>query len=102
MADSSPKSRRKGPVDAAEPTAQGELAQLTFEDALDRVEGIIERIERGDVGLEESLVEYERGIELIRRCRSVLERAEQKVEELTRRMEGDAGAAEGKAPDRGT
>lgn len=69
-------------------------AELTFEDALEQVEAIIERIERGEVGLEESLAEYERGVELIKKCRGILERAEQRVEELTRKMESDAGRAD--------
>lgn len=77
--------RRNGPAADAEPT---------FEEALEGVEAIIERIERGEVGLEESLAEYERGVELIKKCRAILERAEQRVEELTRRMESEAGGAD--------
>lgn len=69
-------------------------SEPTFEDALEQVEAIIERIERGEVGLEESLAEYERGVELIKKCRGILERAEQRVEELTRRMESEAGGAD--------
>lgn len=83
---SDPPARRNGPA-----TASGEP---TFEEALEGVEAIIERIERGEVGLEESLAEYERGVELIKRCRGILERAEQRVEELTRRMESEAGGAD--------
>jgi len=54
------------------------------------VEGIIERIESGQIGLERSLAEYERGVALIKRCRQVLDRAEQRVEELTAQMQADA------------
>jgi exodeoxyribonuclease VII small subunit len=67
-------------------------AELSFEAALEQVEGIIDRIERGEVGLEESLSEYERGVELIKRCRAILRRAEQRVEELTARMKADESA----------
>lgn len=62
----------------------------TFEDSIEEVERIIDRIERGEVGLEDSLREYERGVEIIRRCRGVLKQAEVKVEELTSRMQADA------------
>ena len=57
-----------------------------FEDALAQVEEIIERIEAGEVGLEQAIAEYERGMKLVARCRGVLAQAEQRVEELTRQM----------------
>lgn len=56
----------------------------SFEEALDQLESLIERIEGGEVGLEQSIAEYERGMTLIRRCREILERAQQRVEELSR------------------
>ncbi len=64
-------------------------AELDFERAVEEVERIIDRIESGEVGLEQSIGEYERGVALIRRCRQVLERAEQRVEELTGQMQAD-------------
>ena len=57
---------------------------LTFEQALANLEAIIEKIEKGDVGLEKAILEYERGIALIRRCKDILQKAEQRVDELTR------------------
>ncbi len=56
---------------------------LTYEQAVEELESIIERIERGDVGLEESLAEYRRGAALLRRCREILNAAERQIEELT-------------------
>jgi exodeoxyribonuclease VII small subunit len=53
-----------------------------FEQALKELEGIVERMERGDATLEESLKYFERGIELTRRCQEALKAAEQKVEIL--------------------
>jgi exodeoxyribonuclease VII small subunit len=49
---------------------------------IENLEQIIERIEGGETGLEQSIAEYEKGMALIKRCREVLLRAEQKVEEL--------------------
>ena len=63
---------------------------MDFEQAITQLEEIIERIESGQVGLEKSITEYERGVGLIRRCREVLERAEQRVEELTSQMQADS------------
>ncbi len=59
--------------------AQGELS---FEDSIQAVEEIIERIESGEIGLEKSIAEYERGMLLLNRCKDVLRKAEQRVEEL--------------------
>jgi len=59
-------------------------AELSFEDALAQVESVIEAIEAGEIGLEKSLTEYERGVRLIKRCREVLANAEQRIEMLTK------------------
>lgn len=59
----------------------------SFEDALGEIEAIIERIEAGEVGLEQSLTEYERGVSLINICRAKLDRARQQVEDLTRKLD---------------
>ena len=69
---------------------------LPFEDALAQIEQIIERIESGEVGLEQSLAEYERGVGLINHCRAKLDSARQHVEDLTRKL---AQADDGSAPD---
>ena len=55
---------------------------LDFEQALKELEEIVERMERGDATLEESLKYFERGIALTRRCQETLKAAEQKVEIL--------------------
>lgn len=60
-----------------------------------RLESIIERMESRDAGLEESLAGYERGVRLLRHCRDVLKRAEDRVEELNRVLDGSPG--EGRA-----
>jgi exodeoxyribonuclease VII small subunit len=57
---------------------------LTFEEAMTRLEGIVERVERGEIGLEDALKEYEEGMALIKRCKEVLGKAQQRVEELGR------------------
>ncbi|MBL8764298.1 MAG: exodeoxyribonuclease VII small subunit [Phycisphaerae bacterium] len=72
------------------PTPDEDPAALTFEDALARVEDIIERIDSGEAGLEEALKDYERGVALMARCKAILDRAEQKVADLTAQMERDA------------
>ena len=52
---------------------------LDFEQALGELEAVVERLEHGELPLEEALKQFERGIELTRSCQASLEQAEQKV-----------------------
>ncbi len=58
--------------------------ELTFEKALERLERIVSEIEGGKVPLEQSIEKYAEGIGLIKQCRAILERAEQKIKLLTK------------------
>lgn len=53
-----------------------------FEKSLGELESIVERLETGDLSLEESLKAFESGVKLTRECRDALEKAEQKVSKL--------------------
>jgi exodeoxyribonuclease VII small subunit len=57
--------------------------QLSFEDALARLEEIVHSLEQGDVGLNESLQRYEEGIKLLRQSYELLQRAERRIELLS-------------------
>jgi exodeoxyribonuclease VII small subunit len=59
-----------------------QVKSLSFEQAVEQLEQIIDRIEGGQIGLEQSLVEYERGIALREHCRTILAQAEQRVTEI--------------------
>jgi exodeoxyribonuclease VII small subunit len=63
--------------------ANNDVKTLTFEKALADLEGIVQRLERGDVPLEESVTIYERGEALKRRCDELLRQAEARVEKIT-------------------
>ncbi len=56
-----------------------------FEKALQELETLVERMEHGDLSLEQSLKDFERGIELTRACQGALKEAEQKVRILVER-----------------
>src|SRR5688572_18665031 len=60
----------------------------SFEDALHELEQILAEIEGGELGLEESLVKYERGNFLIHHCRAVLGQAEKQIELLSKSADG--------------
>ena len=55
----------------------------SFEDSLAELEALVERMESGELSLEDSLSAFERGIALTRNCQQALQAAEQKVEILT-------------------
>jgi len=58
-----------------------------FEQALSDLEGVVERLEHGDLPLEEALKQFERGIELARACQESLKQAEQKVDILLKKTD---------------
>jgi exodeoxyribonuclease VII small subunit len=64
-------------------TANTDIAKLSFEKALAELEQIVQKLERGDVALEESVTIYERGEALKRRCEELLRQAEARVEKIT-------------------
>lgn len=53
-----------------------------FEQALAELEALVEALESGDTGLDESLAKFERGVALARRCQETLKTAELRVEQL--------------------
>lgn len=56
----------------------------TFEEAVDELENILSQVESGELGLEETLVKYERGNFLIQHCRDVLAAAEKQIEQISK------------------
>ncbi|MFZ0500683.1 MAG: exodeoxyribonuclease VII small subunit [Steroidobacteraceae bacterium] len=56
-----------------------------FEQALAELESLVERLERGDLPLDEALKTFERGVELTRHCQGSLKAAQQRVEILLKR-----------------
>jgi exodeoxyribonuclease VII small subunit len=65
-----------------------ETAPLDFEAAMRDLEEIVERLEHGELPLEESLAAFERGVMLTRSCQAALKEAEQKVEILLKKAGG--------------
>jgi exodeoxyribonuclease VII small subunit len=79
------KSSKRSAATASDPTpgtAAGELAGLSFEASLERLEGVVDRLERGELELEESLAAFEEGVQLSARCAAQLAQAEQRIELL--------------------
>lgn len=66
-----------------------------FDRVIERLRGVVERLETGNLGLEQSLAAFEEGVRLSRRGAEILDRAERRVEMLLR---GDDGGEDRVAP----
>lgn len=64
------------------------VEELSFEDALKELEEVVNRLDRGDVPLEDSIKLYERGAKLKERCEQTLREAEEKVAQITLDRDG--------------
>src|SRR5213593_2192275 len=63
-------------------------AELNFEGAMDRLEKIVEQMESGKLPLEDLIVRYEEGMNLVKICQERLANAEQKIEIISRNSAG--------------
>lgn len=65
-----------------------EPKEIEFETALKKLEGIVEKLENGDLSLEEALKQYEEGVRMAEVCTKKLTEAEKKVEVLMKTNPG--------------
>ncbi|MFA5344865.1 MAG: exodeoxyribonuclease VII small subunit [Candidatus Omnitrophota bacterium] len=65
------------------------MAEIKFEEALKKLEKIVEDLEKGDLSLEEALKKYQEGIELSRICAQRLENAKKKIDVLVKNKKGE-------------
>lgn len=79
-------SKRRNPEGRPErgPAPGGDAPQASFEASLHRLQEVVEKLEGGELGLEESLALFEEGIGLARSAQARLDSAEKRVEELVR------------------
>ncbi len=64
------------------------MAEPKFEEALKKLEKIVEGLEGGDASLEEALKKYEEGVKLVKICHKKLEQAKKKIEILVKTKDG--------------
>ena len=76
------------------PAASGDIAALSFEQALAELEKIVAQLESGQAPLEESIALYERGARLKAHCEARLEAARLKVEKIVVGRDGSAERAD--------
>ncbi|MHC1600220.1 MAG: exodeoxyribonuclease VII small subunit [Candidatus Methanospirareceae archaeon] len=68
---------------------EGEGEEITFEDAMKRLEEIVETLGGGNLSLEDSLKMFQEGMELCKICNEKLDEAEYKVEKLMEKESGE-------------
>jgi exodeoxyribonuclease VII small subunit len=90
-------------VDAKKQTsakAQGQPGALSFEQALEQLEAIVDSMESGETPLAELLVKFEEGTKLLKLCEARLKDAEMKIELLKKQKNGEASFADFPVVDR--
>lgn len=65
------------------------MAEIKFEEALKKLEKIVEDLEKGDLSLDEALKKYQDGIELSRACSQRLENAKKKIDVLVKNKKSE-------------
>lgn len=65
------------------------MAEIKFEEALKKLEKIVEDLEKGDLSLDEALKRYQEGVELSRQCAQRLENAKKKIDILLKNKKGE-------------
>ena len=59
-----------------------DIGKLSFEEAIKELGNIVGKIEQGETPLQNSLEQYERGMALIKHCREILQKAEERIEKI--------------------
>lgn len=65
------------------------MAEIKFEEALKKLEKIVEDLEKGDFSLDDALKKYQEGLELSRLCSQRLESAKKKIDLLVKNKKGE-------------
>jgi len=64
-----------------------DVDKLSFEEAIKELTNIVGKIEQGQIPLQDSLEQYEKGMALIKQCRTILQKAEERIEKITKEQE---------------
>ncbi len=78
----------------AEKKNKDEIGKLGFEDSIKRLKTIVEKIEQGEIPLQDSLEQYEQGMLLIKHCRDILLKAEKRIEKIMKEQSSEPPSAE--------
>ena len=66
-----------------------DINKMSFEEAIKELTAIVSKIEQGEIALQDSLDQYEKGMALIKHCRTILQKAEKRIDKLTKQEESE-------------
>jgi exodeoxyribonuclease VII small subunit len=66
----------------AKDEVKNDIGKLSFEQAIKELTAIVGKIEQGEITLQDSIQQYERGMTLIKHCRKILQEAEKRIEKI--------------------
>jgi exodeoxyribonuclease VII small subunit len=66
----------------ADKKQKNDISKMSFEEAIKELTSIVSKIEQGQIPLQDSLEQYERGMALIKHCRGILQQAEKRIEKI--------------------
>jgi len=75
------------------------IGKLGFEEAIKELTNIVGKIEQGQIPLQDSLEQYEKGMALIKQCRTILQKAEERIEKISKEEEAEDSSRQEKDPD---
>jgi len=73
----------------AKSKSEDDISKLSFEQAIKELTSIVEKIEQGEIPLQDSLQQYERGMTLIKHCRTILAKAEKRIEKISNEQKSE-------------
>ena len=76
-----------------------DVDKLSFEEAIKELTNIVGKIEQGQIPLQDSLEQYEKGMALIKQCRTILQKAEERIEKITKEQDSEDDNRHEKDPD---
>lgn len=78
----------------AEKKRKDDVSKLSFEESIRLLKEIVDKIEQGQIPLQDSLDQYEKGMSLIKHCRGILQKAEKRIEKISREEQAEEETAE--------
>ncbi|MHC5077297.1 MAG: exodeoxyribonuclease VII small subunit [Planctomycetota bacterium] len=63
---------------------KNDISKMNFEQSIKELTSIVQKIEQGQIPLQDSLEQYEKGMGLIKHCRGILQKAEERIEKISK------------------
>jgi exodeoxyribonuclease VII small subunit len=79
----------------AQKKTENDITKLSFEDSIKLLRTIVDKIEQGQIPLQDSLEQYEQGMALIQHCRQILLKAEKRIEKISKTDDSTSGPDSG-------